>query len=202
MGEQADAVAELEHEVRPRLKVGVAAANVDHDRSLLARQVEIAQQSAHQGRPGREHAEIVEVAAILGDAAGGRLAQDLARLVERRPRGADGEQHVVLGDDGVRRRRLVVVLAAQRHDLHLRGQRGHQLAQPPAEKLRVPQGDLEKLHAGARGHLDLRLQNDEGEVEEQDGPGHAERVGDRVAHRRIVVAERRDRRLQRRRAGP
>ena len=49
--------------------------------------------------------------------------------------------------------------------------------------------------------LDLRLQNDEGEVEEQDGPGHAERVRDRVAHR-WIVAELRDGRLQRRRAGP
>ena len=53
----------------------------------------------------------------------------------------------------------------------------------------------------ARGHLDLGLEEHEGDVEQQDRARHAERVGDRVAHRGIVVAERRDRRLQRRRAG-
>src|SRR3954453_17174249 len=99
MGEQADAIAELEHEVRPRLKVGVAAANVDHDRSLLARQVEIAQKYAHQNRRGREQTEIIEIAASSGDTAGGRLAQDVAHLIKQRSGGADGKQNIVLGDD-------------------------------------------------------------------------------------------------------
>ena len=54
--------------------------------------------------------------------------------------------------------------------------------------------------AAAGGRFDLRLQHHEGDVEEQDRPGHAERIRDRVADRGIVVAERRDRRLQRRRA--
>ena len=34
IGEHADAIAELEHEVGPRQEVGVAAANVDHDAAL------------------------------------------------------------------------------------------------------------------------------------------------------------------------
>ena len=50
--------------------------------------------------------------------------------------------------------------------------------------------------------IDLRLEEQEREVEKQDRPGHAERVGNRVTHCRVVVAERRDGRLQRRRARP
>ena len=46
MSEQADTVAELEHEIRSRLKVGVTAADVDHSRVLSARQREIAQHPA------------------------------------------------------------------------------------------------------------------------------------------------------------
>ena len=77
IGEHADAVAELEHEVRPRQEVGVAAADVDHDRSLLARQVEIAKRSAHHSRPGGEHTEIVEIAPILDEPARRRLSENL-----------------------------------------------------------------------------------------------------------------------------
>ena len=50
--------------------------------------------------------------------------------------------------------------------------------------------------------MDLWLQDCECDVEEQDRSGHAERVGDRVADGGIVVAERRNRRLQRWCAGP
>ena len=53
-----------------------------------------------------------------------------------------------------------------------------------------------------RGRIDLRLEHHEAEIEKQDRAGDAERVGDRIAHRRVVIAERRDGRLQRRRAGP
>ena len=65
----------------------------------------------------------------------------------------------------------------------------------------IAQGDLEQLHAGARAGLDLRLEDHVADVEEQDRPGDAERVGNRVADRWIVVAERGDGRLQGRRAG-
>ena len=41
MGEHADAVAELQHEIRARQDVGIAAADLDEDRRLLPRQVEI-----------------------------------------------------------------------------------------------------------------------------------------------------------------
>ena len=42
MGEHADAVAELQHEIRARQDVGIAAADLDEDGRLLPRQVEIA----------------------------------------------------------------------------------------------------------------------------------------------------------------
>ena len=129
------------------------------------------------------------------------FAQDRARLRERFLGASGREQHVIFGDDEVGRSRLVAALPAQRDDLHPAGQCGHQLAERLAGQFRIAHGDFEKLQAGARGHLDLRLQQGEGDVEEQDRPGHAERVGDRVADCGIVVAERRDRRLQRRRAG-
>jgi hypothetical protein len=52
MGEHADAVAELQHEIRTRQDVGIAAADLDEDGRLLPRQVEIAKCSAHQRRAG------------------------------------------------------------------------------------------------------------------------------------------------------
>ena len=114
---------------------------------------------------------------------------------------ATASTHVIFGDDEVGRGRLVAALPAQRDDLHAGGQRGHELAERFAGQLRIAHGDFEKLHAAAGGRFDLRLQHHEGDVEEQDRPGHAERIGDRVADGGIVVAERRDRGLQRGRAG-
>ena len=116
--------------------------------------------------------------------------------------GRGGEHDVIFGEDGVGGGRLVAALAAQGDDLHAAGQRGHHLAERLAEEVRIAHGDLEHLDARRRRRFDLRLQNHEGDVEEQDRPGHAERIGDRIADRGVVVAERRDRRLQRRRAGP
>jgi hypothetical protein len=52
MGEHADAVAELQHEIRTRQEVGIAAADLDEDGRLLPRQVEIAKCSAHHRRAG------------------------------------------------------------------------------------------------------------------------------------------------------
>ena len=75
------------------------------------------------------------------------------------------------------------------------------LAEGLAEVSGVAQGDLEELHAGARAGLDLRLEEHVAEIEKKDRPGDTERIGDRVADRRIVVAERGDRGLQGRCAG-
>ena len=50
-------------------------------------------------------------------------------------------------------------------------------------------GDLEQFHARAGGHFDPGLQEKKTEIEEQNGPGHSERVSNRVPHRGIVVAE-------------
>ena len=41
-----------------------------------------------------------------------------------------------------------------------------------------------------------------GEVQEQDGPGHTERISDRIAHRGIVIAKRDNRSLEGRRGCP
>ena len=202
MGEHADAVAELEHEIRARQDVGVAAADLDQDGRLLPRQVEIAERPADHGRARGEHAQIVEVPTVLDEAAGRSLAEQRARLRKRFLGGSRGEQDVVFGDDGVGRGRLVAALATQRDDLHAGRQRGHHFADRLAEEVRVAQRDLEHFETAGRRRLDLRLQDHERDVEEQDRPGHAERIGHRIAHRRVVVAERRDRRLQRRRAGP
>ena len=92
MGEHADAVAELQHEIGARQDVGVAAADLDDDGRLLSRQVEIAQGSAHHRRAGGKHAQIVEVPAVLDEVAGRGLAEDRARLRERLLGGSGGEQ--------------------------------------------------------------------------------------------------------------
>ena len=46
MGEHTDAVAELEHEIRPRQDVGVATADLDQDGALFSRQVDITERPA------------------------------------------------------------------------------------------------------------------------------------------------------------
>ena len=65
MGEHADAVAGLEHEIGARLDVGVAAADLDDDGRFLAGQVEFADGFAEQRGAGGEDAEVVEVACGL-----------------------------------------------------------------------------------------------------------------------------------------
>ena len=97
--------------------------------------------------------------------------------------------------------RLVVVSGAHRHDLRFGRQFAHHLAERAAEVVRVANRDLEHLHAARPGRVDLGLDDHEREIQEQDRPGHAEGVGHRIAHRRVVVAQRRDGGLQRRRAG-
>ena len=75
------------------------------------------------------------------------------------------------------------------------------VAQRPAEMIGIAQRDFEQLEARRHGRVDLRLENHESDIEEQNRTGDAERIRYRIADRRIVVAERGDGRLQRRRAG-
>jgi hypothetical protein len=128
--------------------------------------------------------------------AGRGLAEHPARLRERllwkRRR-----TRLIFGDDENWRGRFVAALTTQGDDLYPAGNSVMSSPSDLPESFRIAHGDFEKLQAGGRGHLDLRLQEHEGGVEEQDRPGHAERIGDRVADGGIVVAERRNRRLQR-----
>ena len=103
---------------------------------------------------------------------------------------------IAAGDAG-----SLLMLPANGGDVHACRKLRRHLADRLAEQVRVADRDLEKLHARARRHLDLRLEEHERDVQEQDRPGHAERIGHRVADGGIVVAEGRDRGLQRRRAG-
>src|SRR5690348_6867196 len=99
MGEHADAVAELKHEIRARQEVGVAAAYLDQHRRLVAWQIEIAQCPPHHRWTRSKHAQVVEVSPILNQVAGCRLAEDRARLRERLLAGSNGEQDVIFGND-------------------------------------------------------------------------------------------------------
>ena len=170
--------------------------------ALLARQVEIAERAADDRRTRCEHADVVEVAAILGDAPGRRFTELLARLLERFLAVATTSSTSSSASTIASRRGLVLMLPPDAAMCTPAGSAAIDLAQRTCRRdpgLRTR--DLEKLHAAARRRLDLRLQEHEGDVQEEDRPGHAERIGHRVAHRGIVVAERRDRGLQRRRAG-
>lgn len=81
VGEQADAVAVLEYQVRTRLHVGVPAADVQDDR-LPTGQSEVADGPPHDGRPGREDAQVVKVPAVLGEDTRCRFNQERADLIE------------------------------------------------------------------------------------------------------------------------
>ncbi len=84
---------------------------------------------------------------------------------------------------------------AQRHDVCAGGQATVDLAKAPAEESGIAQRHFEKLHSGPGAGLHLGLEEYEGQVEQQDRPGHPERVGHRIANGRVVVADRRDRGL-------
>ena len=201
VGEQADAIAELEHEVGPRHDVGVAAPDMADDRRFGARQLEVADRPAHHQRAGGEDAYVVEVAAILGHATGRRLSKNATRLGKRFRGWRDDQHDVVFRHDEPRRSWFVVMRPAQGNDMRAGRQAAHHLADGLAEVSGIAQGDLEQLHAGAGAGLDLRLEDHVAEVEEKDRPGDAERVGDRIADGRIVVAKRGDGGLQGRRTG-
>ena len=198
MSEQADAIAVLEHEVRAGKEIGVAASHLNHARRLVARQRELAELLADHGRARGEDAKIVEVPAILGHAPVRRLAKGLLEPIEHRPVGCHREQHVALAEHDLWRRRLIPLAAAESDDPDFRGKDGRQLAQTLAEVFGAFESALEQRHPGARRDVDLGPQQREGEKQEQDGPGHAEGIGDRVSNGGVVISERRDRGLERR----
>ena len=202
MGEHADAIAELEHEIGARHDVGVAAPHLDDDGRLVPRQIEVAQRPAHHHRARGEHAQVVEVAAILDEHAVRRLPEAAARVSERVLAGADREHDVVLGDHEVGGGCLITARPSEGHDLHAGRQRRHDVAQRLARQLGIAQGDFEQVEARGQWRLDLRLEHHEKDIEQQDRSRHPERIGDRVADRGIVIAERRDGCLERRRARP
>src|SRR5205085_5959336 len=123
-----------------------------------------------------------------------RFSKDRARLRERLFRGSDGEHDVIFRDDEVGRGWLVSTVPPQGDNLHSDGQGCHEVAERFTEQFRIAQGDFEYFQVVASGDLDLRLQEYEGEVEEQNRPRHAERISDRITDRGIVVAECRNRR--------
>ncbi len=90
---------------------------------------------------------------------------------------------------------------APRDDLDIGGQRAHHRAERLAEQVGIAHRDLDRGEAVAGRRVDLGLEDHEREIEQQDRTGHAERVGHRIADSGVVVAERRDGRLQGRRAG-
>ena len=201
VGEQADAVAELEHEIRSRHDVGVAAPDVGNDRRLVARQFEVADRPPHHHRARGEDAYIIEVAAILDQAAGRRLSERATRLGKGLRGWCDDQHDIVLRHHGPGRGRFVVMGPAQSNDVRPGRQSARDLAEGLAEVSGVAKRDLEELHSGASAGLDLRLEEHIAEIEEKDRPGDAERVGNRVADCRIIISERGDRSLQGRCAG-
>jgi len=197
VGQEADAVPELEHQVRGRDEFGVPAPDLRDDGRPVARQGQLAERPTHAAPPRGEHPEVVQVPAVLGQPAGGRLSDRHAHLVEDGSRGSGGEEHVAVSQDGAGSGRLVAVAAADHEDAHPCGQGGRQFGERPADKLGPLQNDLEEFQPGAGRGLDPRLPPQEREVQEQDRPGHSERVRDRVADGRVVVADGRDRGLRR-----
>ena len=108
----------------------------------------------------------------------------------------------MLGDHDVRGGRYGMARPPERRNLHAGRQRRADVAQRLARKFGIAQRDFEQVEPLGRGRLDPRLEHHEEHVEQQDRPRHAEWIGDRVADRRIVVAERRDGCLECRRARP
>lgn len=138
--------------------------------------------------------------AVVGHAAGDNLTQLRARPLQQILARGDREHDFILLQHELGPGEEVVLVLAQRGDVHARGERRGHLGEPLAGGRRVADRDLESLQAGGRS-FDARLQHQEGEIEEQDRAGNADGIGHRVAHRRVVGMQRLDRRLQRGRAG-
>ena len=135
MGEHADAVAELQHEIRARQDVGVAAADLDHDRPPC--------RPAGRDRPASAPPRSGGTRRRAGSRGrggpwtrrpGAASPRILPHLLEPRPwwcpttSSTSFSATTMLGEAGSLR-----CASPQRHDLHARGQRGHQLAERPAE---------------------------------------------------------------------
>jgi hypothetical protein len=56
---------------------------VQHDHRLLAGQFDVTERAADHGRARREHAQVIEIAAVLHETAGRRFTEDFRRLGKR-----------------------------------------------------------------------------------------------------------------------
>ena len=145
--------------------------------------------------PGDEHAQVIEVGAVLDHAHGHQLAQHAAGgLQESRRLGLD-QEHVVLVQDEVVARHQVAVLLADGGDHDACGQPGRQLGEGVAREFGVADGDLGEGQALKAGRLDLRAQQELEDVHAQDRADHADRVGHAVADGRVLGARDLDRGL-------
>ena len=167
--------------------VGVAAPHLDDDGRLAPRQVEVAQPRPTTTGRGGEDAQVIEVAAIREQPSVCRLAEAPARLRERVFAGADREHDVVLGDHDVGGGRFVPARPSHRRDLYATGSAALTSPSVLPNSLGFGERDFQQLQALGRGASIFGLSTDEEDVEQRFESRHiAERIGNRIADRRIV----------------
>ena len=152
-----DAVAELEHELGSWKEIGVPPTHV-HDGELRhVRDPKVGQGNADHRRPGDEKTEIVQVPAVPGDPAGSGLPDEqpcaLQRLLGLACQGHD----VIVRENDVWRRDLVLVPLPDGEDPDAGRQLGAHLGQRPADEPAVAHPTSRRSRPAPAGVRTFRL---------------------------------------------
>ena len=200
MGQHAHAVAHLQGEVGRHQQLGVAALHVRDGGVHALGQCEVGHPYAFKMRFRHEHAEQVHVTAVAHHATRGALAQQQPRRLERGVVSGAKQQDVVRAEDQPRFGVAILVADAHDQDLHPTRQPRQHLLQAAPDDVGRSDGHFQGAQARSRD-VELRLQHDLHDVDAQDRADESEGVRHAVAHRRIAVARRLQRRLHGRGVG-
>src|SRR5262249_8969721 len=120
--EQSNTITVLEHEIWLPEQVNIAAANTHYRILNSTGQRESTEWLSDNVGGGCKDAQVIKVAPVVGDAAGGQLAKMFTCSFERLLVRSYCEHHVIFSEDQLRVRRCVSMIFTNRSDLNSRGQ--------------------------------------------------------------------------------
>ena len=199
--QHADAIAELQHQVGRRHDVHVVAADMQEMRRKAGRHRQLRKRNADHVGLADEDADVVERGAILDDPPGLEAARACAAASAIASCSFGDDQQAVAGAstmsaDG---HDVLAALADHRH-LHAARQVLAEIVERAARAIVSPSVISPMWKRCALGG-NFGLHVPRHEIDAQDRADHAERIGDRIADRRLAVLHDVERRLQRRGAG-
>jgi hypothetical protein len=122
MTQHAHAVPELQHQVVVRQQIGIASAHVGVAVLEAARNLQPPERHAHHAAPGRVDTDVVERGPVSRDLAGGRFADEVARVLDSGWIRSDDQEHVVRPENRGRRWYAVLLPFANGDHLDAHGE--------------------------------------------------------------------------------